>query len=495
MTVSIGLLTPIPRGNAFVADVTRDFGGWRRSIADPGGFKAGTAQHTGSSRDRLDFFFNRLGYDVQEFSAGKLTWQGLVTEMTLTTAYGVWRRSLFSLFNWTKVIYASIGDNVLTNGGGESGVWLGYNAPTTLEQSTAWHTQGTYSIHIVAGAASRGAWIQQGITILALTPYDMRLSVKIISGRWLLSVVRSDNGESLAETELADVGEAVMQCSINDSSEYAGTIHIRIETVDATGEIYADAGVFQRGPIRAESNIIENPVSQSEWGRIEAILLRAAMTVEAANSEALSYNRAHAFPRTELPDSIEVAAREALLDETQQDSTLDITVAGYFATLNFRYCHVTGTADASAHVTSLATPADYVDSGQISLNTLPYQIEDRAPMPVGDELIRIAQAGDVSGNQWSIGVWEGRLLHYRPVPRELNYSMRGGVILNLAGGKVDPWNVKPGWIRLDEAPIRAPFASDDVTDDPRWQYAIEVEYDSGNPERPLRITRAGDAEG
>lgn len=486
MNYFLSLHAPALRGNAFIRDVSLRIAKWRRSTRRLGGFWLGRGQYLGSLDEQVEMFLTLLGYEIWESASASMTWQGLITQMELTAGDLVWKRSLLDVANHVRAIYSSIGNNQLTNGGGESGVWAGYNSPTLVEQSTAWRTEGAYSIHINAGGASKGAYVQQNISITKRTPYDMRLSVKLVSGLWMLVVARTDTGQALTEMQTNEVGETVMRCSIPDINEYTGTVNIWIETIGGTGEIYCDAGVFQRGPMRAESAIYEDATSQSEFGKIETVLLKAGMTTAAANSECQTYLQEHAWPRSLAPDDLSM--RAALpIGRKARDPQLLVVASGYWSTLNFRHSPITGTDEASDHVTALVNASEFISPGLIETNTMTFQIEQRAPVKVGDTLREIAEAGDAGGNKWGVGVYENRRLEYTKIPEELSYRYRDGKLWNAGGAEVEPWLVRPGWIYLDEAPIRQAFASDSVIDDPHWMYAEEVEFEA--PDK-VRFRRA-----
>jgi len=474
--VQLELLNSVPRGNRFIRDVTAAIGHtWRRSIRSYGGFWVGTCKLAGSTTELLDIFLNGLMYEIREVDAGLITWEGIISEMSVTIGKQRWVRSIFEVFNAMRSIYSSIGNSMLTNGGGESGVWTGYNAPTTLEQSTAWRTQGTYSIHIVAGADDRGAYVQQNVAITAKTPYDARLSCNVVSGTWQLAIVRADTGALLADAQTDEVGEIVLRCRVSDGNDFAGNVHMRIATVGATGEIYCDAGVFQRGAIRAETAWAEDIPSQEEFGRIEEVLLRAGMTTSAANAEVQTLLQTRAWPRSMPADEFQANFERALL-QAEGPARLDITVAGYFATLNFIHTLLAGTDGASDHVNALVAESAFVTARLVETNTMPFQIDDRAPERLGDTLLDIARAGDASGNRWNIGVYEGRALDYGMANTGLSYHYRNGTLLSEAQTPVQPWLARPGWVRLDDAPVAPGFDSSNIFDDPRWLFAEEVEF-------------------
>lgn len=105
------LFTPINRGRVFIADITSDAIGWRRSIRALGGYWMGSFLLTSKTRlynDQIalmDNFYNWLGAEIVEESGGFMTWQGLVYSMDLMHKGMTRRRSLDTMSNYIKVEY------------------------------------------------------------------------------------------------------------------------------------------------------------------------------------------------------------------------------------------------------------------------------------------------------------------------------------------------------------------------------------------------------
>lgn len=455
-------------GSAYIGNLTKKLAGWRHSIDDRVGFKIATAEWNGSVSEEKEFFLYGLGTEIKARVGETELWAGLVIQLEMNIGGVTWTRNLLDVANHVRAVYSSIGDNLLTNGGGESGVWAAYGSPTTREQSTTWRTRGSYSIHLVTSGAGAGAYIQQNVAISAGNPYDLRVSVKLVTGSFRLVIAESaDHTNVLARTDISDAGEAVVYASVPDASTFTGNVDIWLESL-AAAEIYCDAAVFQRGPMRAESSIYEDATSQGQFGRMEAVLLRAGMTTSAANAEAQTYLRKHAWPKSIPPVDF---------FERSYAGRLQITLAGWGATLNFRHTTVTGTDTCSNHVTSLVTASEFITAGVIETNSTSYQIENRSPLRVRDVLSDIADVGDGSGKRWSVGVFEGRKLNYVSVPQVARYQFSKGVMYYPNGrAVVEPWVLRPGWVYLADAPMSTRYAGTDATDDPRMVYAQEVEY-------------------
>jgi hypothetical protein len=301
----------------------------------------------------------------------------------------------------------------------------------------------------------------------------MRLSVKVVSGTWQLVIAHAaDHTLVLGSAEISDVGESVIEAMISDASTYSGNVDIWIASTVATGEIYCDAGVFQRGPMRAESDIHEDTTSQSEYGRIEQVLLRAGMKTIAANNEVESYLHRHVWPRSLPPSEVQ------LLRESE--ITLTMFLTGYGATLNFRNATVTGTDTCYNHVNALTAASEFVTAGYLQANANYYQIEQRTPVKVLDTLQQIADSGDGDGARWSIGVFENKKLCYEKVSNAIKYHFRNGKFYTVSNRIVDPVALRPGWVYLDDSPTRAAFAGESMIDDRNVAYMDEVEFIAPN---------------
>lgn len=219
---------------------------WVHSVRRIGGYWLATCEYrTSSASEMMALFMDGITREVQATVGGQAIFEGFLAEAVLRLDGQEYRRGWGDIANKVKVIYSRIGDNQFTNGSAESGAWTAYGTPTTLEQSTTWVSDGTYSCHIITDATNEGATIQTGITIVASKSYDCRVSVSIISGTWVLEIYRTDTGAALGSATNTQTGNAVMRASVGDNNPYAGTIGVRLYCTDAAGEIYADGAVFQ----------------------------------------------------------------------------------------------------------------------------------------------------------------------------------------------------------------------------------------------------------
>jgi len=91
MGYTLRLFTGVKQGLGYVTDISRAAQDWKRTIRLQGGFWQGSFRVEGTLAELQEWFFNRLGYHVEERSGGAVTWEGMIYELELT-AHGVRRR-------------------------------------------------------------------------------------------------------------------------------------------------------------------------------------------------------------------------------------------------------------------------------------------------------------------------------------------------------------------------------------------------------------------
>lgn len=470
MSYSLILREPLKRGTMVLLDGTNRISGWRRSIRRIGGFWSGSGVLVGPEVELMRLFYSGICGDLLEVDGGITTWNGFISEMTLRQGDYSQRRSMLDIANAVRIIYTSIGDNLLTNGGGESGVWTAYNG-ATITQSTTWRVEGTYSIRVQAGGASQGAYVQQNVSISSLTGYALTLKSNLVSGTWLLSVIRTDTLAALGEIQITSVGDATFTVNVPDTNSYSGTVHILLETVGGAGEGYFDGGVFQRAPFRAETGWYEDASSIAGFGRIESILLEAAMTSAQANARSSTVLDLRALPKIEYPEF----GVQSKSPDAPRTAELSFTALGYWATLNWRYSQIIGSSTSATHVAALVAASEFVTAGKVAANTLSYGIDSRAPLRIGDILADIAAAGDGT-SPFSIGVYANRELIYEPLAVTAKYIRRGNQVLNASGTPIPPHHVRPGYVLIDDQPMFSEYIRAGDIADAHFHLADEVEF-------------------
>ncbi len=473
--ISLGLFDPVVNGNASLYDVTKLIqDNWRRSIRRIGGFWLGTCEIPAREvgLDYLDVFFESgILREMREIGGGEETWRGAIVKMEYTRKSDVFVRDITPMANAIRSIYTRIGNNLLTNGSGESGPWTVYNGATVTQDAT-WASHGTYSIKIVVADTSlRGATVQSGIAIAANTQYLLRGTLKVTSGSWRLAVNRTDTDETLCFfSSRGEFGDFAVNVSIPDSNTYAGTVYIRITSEAAAGTINADAMVFQTGPTRAETGWYADTDSIAMYGRKEDVLLRGGKSNADANAECQSMLLDRAWVNPTPPKS-----SQTWLKQTREDS-LRLTFAGYWAMLNWIYTTQHGTQGCSTWVSALAAlQSTYVSTGIIESNSTDFFVDDRGPLKCGDLLGEVAQAGASGGAKYAIGVYADRKLDYESVPQTLSYYRRDGRLYTAIESEIEPWLARPGWALWQDMPLGPGTITANAQHDPRWVYLEEVE--------------------
>ena len=471
---------------------------WRRSIRSVGGFWQGTADYNlqrGTIEDAQDLFLNGLMRRFTESAGDYITWEGYLAEMALTLNGTTYTRSTQTMGNALRCIYTRITDNLFMDGDAEGacpGTWTACGAAATVTRVTTWTTRGTYSARCVvtSGSNDNGLLIEDGaetpssvLTIEDGLAYQCTASVKVDAGTWVLKVQRTDTSATLAKAKTSGCGEFVLTAEIPNDNEYIGTIKVFLVQKDLTdsGDIYVDNAILTIAPIRAETTWYTDTQSITDHGRIEDALLEGQMTNAAALAKVQKELARRSWPRTYPPDRLEVT-------QAGGGDGLSLTFLGYAWTLNWRYTKLSGTADASAHVSALVGESDYVTAGAVQANTMDYLININFPMRVWEVLKDLIESGDEARARWEGGVYAGRAFHYRPVEATPQYHYREGRLLTVHGNPVDPWMARPGMARLDEMPVGPGSFTGDETDDPRNVFIDEVEFIAPDG---LSIQRAG----
>lgn len=111
---NLRLYTSVLDGASFVADLTKDAIGWKRSIRNRGGYWQGEFTLMGELNDLARFFYEYLGYHLVEKGGGAKTWEGMIYEMELSTGGASRRRSLDNLYNYVFTTYTDPSNNKVT---------------------------------------------------------------------------------------------------------------------------------------------------------------------------------------------------------------------------------------------------------------------------------------------------------------------------------------------------------------------------------------------
>lgn len=470
--ITLNLFDNVKQSNALIANLGDGVAGtlrnWQHTTRDVGGYWSASGDWGGSRSSMLEMFLNGVGRRIVESAGGLTTWEGLAADLELTLDGQTYIRTLPACANAIRCIYSTIGDNVFTDGSAESGAWTPVGTPSTHERVTTWATQGTYGMHVVTDAGNEGTEIENGLSITARVAYQCHVTVKVVSGTWTLAVHDSGDDAIIASRATTGTGRDVLMVRIGDNNT-ATTVYVRLTADAASREIYADNAMLQTAPLRAETEWYTDDDSIEEWGRIEDVLLEAAMTDATAEAKVQTELARRAWPRSRPPVQFSVA-------DLGKEDGLSIVFLGYSHTLKWRHLLTCGTAGMSTQVAALVGESEFVTAGAIDTNSTSYQIEEGEPIRIWDELVDIIAAGDDTGARWMGGVYGGRVFDYEARPTTLSYHYRSGRLLDVHGGEVKPWLARPGLARLDDAPVGPSEITGDIADDPRNVWISEITY-------------------
>jgi hypothetical protein len=472
MALSLKLYNPVKRGGQYIRNITDRCSDWRHVTRRIGGWWTATTPYIGSREELDELFFDGLMCEVRAARDGFDVWQGFLGGMTYIRDGVTWVQSMSRVANAVKGLYTRIGDNLLTNGGAESGAWSVVNG-ATVTQSTEWINEGNYSCKIVVNdTAIRGADVQASLTIAAAVAYEATIKLNVVSGSWRIAINRTDTDEPLAFYSTGgQVGDITATLTIDDTNAYAGTVRFRITSEASVGTLYGDSARLAIASAAAETDWKIDTPSTTAHGRIDEIMLLPGMSYAAANAAVLTRLNDGAWPTTEPKSDL------STLPITGAQDSLMASFFGYSYTLRWRMIEPLATASMSSLVAAIVgQQSDYLAAGIIDDNPTAYQIDQRAPISLWKYASEIARAGDAAGARWALGVYNDRKLHYRPVSDDIIYRVQGGVISSAAGGAYEPHLAAPGWAEIEDAPASTANLSGRDNYITRRTYVEEVEY-------------------
>lgn len=233
--------------------------------------------------------------------------------------------------------------------------------------------------------------------------------------------------------------------------------------------LYRDAGV------QADTGWSENTDSSDEYGEMQYIDTISEAVAAAATALRDTRLADFGFPRSRMVGGFEFGGepRERTVD------SLQVTVAGYVATLNWccRESSIAATA-ANTAVEDLVDDSEFVTAGTIDTNSMNVDVDCSNPQRLWDAIEDIIGQGDASGNRWVGGVFEDREFDYNQGATEVKYYLRNGTLIGLANSTVFPSMLKPDFIiRNANAPSGSgtPIGGN-AWDDPRNAWITEVEF-------------------
>ena len=121
--------------------------------------------------------------------------------------------------------------------------------------------------------------------------------------------------------------------------------------------------------------------------------------------------------------------KRMVLDKDVDPPVLDVNVCGYVRTANYRHVSVSDSADqADVYISAiLSSDCELLSAGDIASNAMDVEQETGIPQRAWDEIKRVTDLGDTSGNLWRSYVYNGRILNYEQVSTTPLYYVRRGV--------------------------------------------------------------------
>lgn len=232
--------------------------------------------------------------------------------------------------------------------------------------------------------------------------------------------------------------------------------------------LYRDSGE------QADTGWSENIDSSDECGEMNYIDSISEATSAAATALRDTRLADFGFPRSRMVGGLEFSNEP----QDRAGASLQVTVAGYVATLNWRYrtSSIAATA-ASTALEDLVDDSEFVVAGTIDTNSMNVDVDCATPQRLWDAIEDIILQGDASGNRWVGGVHEDREFDYNQAATEVKYFIQNGLLVDRGGTAAIPSLLKPDFIvRNANAPSGGTPIGGNVWDDPRNAWITEVEF-------------------
>jgi len=508
---SLALRSSVLGTQAEIKDLSDIAMGWRRTIGLNEGFLFGSFTLYPGEIDLEQAFDTWLGYDLQE-RVGSVTWEGMIYEMVLSRAGSKRRRSLGELWNAVSARYrttAWIGDNLVLNPGFEtlSGgadvftEWAENPDVGTIADGGATNHAGAHSLKMTSGGTvdpdgSSDTWVRQNIIVASGTAYHMSFWTRGNAGVAGRYGVRDPNAAEwlITPRDTGVPGNVFTQVTCEFTGTGEGEVLIYFWAGLTTGNIayFDDVAVGTAGEGTFDTAFL-NPLENSagKYGRREEMLLMDKTPQATAQAALAAFLAQHGWP---YGRGVSLTSRD--------DSSLQVTVAGYINTANwlFQMAGFGGAANISAwladivgadfglslsHDGTVTTAGDceFLKAGMITTNAL--QAETSLPFPTRawDVIKSLLDMGieypAASGLYRPTRAWVdvGRLLHYAPLDTSPRYYWKDGKLYHRSGAPVvNPYAVRPGVVRDVNYPGQRvdPGA---LLQDPRDMLIVEVEAD------------------
>lgn len=424
---------------------------WTRTTTANGGYYTGSFEISGvAESDIVDFFNRYLGHEVQEHTINKMTWNGFIYRMTLEAGGTQYTRTLEPDYfhNRVKCYYSNL-EIMDTNQGA-----LTYRiAPLRFSDAgqdfSAWQTLAGNAVYRIQVANTDGttSWAYLGAASTVINPNDtiaVYQDVAMTTPGW------------------------------NDQDPIAGgqtPASYQVIEIEFEGERY-------------QTDWAEVADSEDVFGTVEYILSLGGAEAAAADALRDRHLDEYGYPRTRMSGGIEIVTGTP----RRESPVLTVEVAGFVATLFWRYRTTSRTETIRTLLIETTNLSEFVSASTatVDTNTL-LSNADCYPMPqrLGDLIQVFVDQGDAAGNPYKWGVYD-RTLYYRAQPTASTYTLKDGLLYDLAGTQVIPQLVRPGFLlQTRDAPAGLLPLGGSAFDVTNVAYIEEVEFTM--PDR-LRLT-------
>jgi hypothetical protein len=451
--VSLGLYGRPTGDEPWLADLTHVAQNWQRTTKAIGGYWLGSFTLSAddmSPQELASFYHSRMGCVIQEYTAGAVSWEGLIIDMRLVIGGMEQHRSLTP--EWThnkvKVRYT----------------WPDVDAGT----DAAYGSYGGGTMSWDPNSPQDGF----GDTAMDFTPFattpngttaGYRFEVEATDGTIIwgfmgaLGSGGSDEIDIYEDIDLSDEGWAVD--------------HVPGGRTNKTPDSWIIENMNLAGTPQ-ETGWSENTDSSEEYGEIQYIETVGAIPTTTAEVLRDRHLAEYAWPRSRLIGT-------AMLTGAQPQDQLIVNVAGFFHTLNWKYLETSRVASCDDLIDYLVTQSEFVTMGRFDYNEHAANADcDPVAQRLGDLCEDVIALGDESGDMWKGGIYRDREFIYEEAPTTVEYYLLEGQLVNILGQPMIPSLVEPGFLlRVVDKLIGAqPTGTSDVWDDPAVAYVAEVEF-------------------
>ena len=362
---TLRLFKPVIDDQAFVIALTNTAQKWRRSIRNTGGFWRGSFTLTGDPEQLKEWYDTWMGYHLEERTDNAISWEGLVYQMDLRLG-GITRRRSFDLMtNAVNCMHSDEGydesNNLVDNPGFEF-----YSEDGDVTDFDSWvEGKGDADLNVDAGPANSGSaglqltsdgtyddatyhsdvYCRQNINVTPGVQYNLRVysySGGLYGGRIGVRDPNKDHWLAGCSPQFpnafAGAAYAERQWFFIGPSNKEVMIYLYPGKTNDTVYYFDDVALYEYGDI----------VNEAGWAVVDA---SNDISPDSADSHSIDrYGRKEEMLLLDnYPEDTAIAYRDAVLRQYNRptprtssisrtgEAQLDVTVAGYVATMNWMY--------------------------------------------------------------------------------------------------------------------------------------------------------------